>query len=207
MSRAVSLVLGIILLILLRQCGPAGTVAVPTPDQESGSPAVTAPEQAVVRIKRVVDGDTLLLEGGERVRLLGVDTPETVKPDTPVQFLGPEASAFTKQMVEGRQVTLVFDKERYDRYHRILAFVYVSETCLNEELIRNGLSFAQLQYPYRSDMKRRFKQAEAEAQAQKRGLWSRTEPSRTDPLPASPFPSSAEIPRIDPPVEAPLRYQ
>lgn len=172
MSRAVYLLFGIILLVVLRQCGPVIPDQTPSPDLGKAGSAVTAPEQAMARVKRVVDGDTLLLEGGERVRLLGVDTPETVKPDSPVEYLGPEASAFTKNMVEGQIVTLVFDKERYDRYHRILAFIYLGETCLNEELIRNGLSYAQLQYPYRSDMKRRFKAAEAEARDQQRGLWA-----------------------------------
>jgi micrococcal nuclease len=141
-----------------------------------GEPPPVAPvdpseaEQQYV-IERVVDGDTLVLVGGERVRLIGVDTPETVHPRRPVEPLGPEASQFTKQMVEGKAVRLEFDKERRDRYGRLLAYVYVDGVMLNEELIRAGFSAAQLQYPYSNAMKRLFQNAEAEAREARRGLW------------------------------------
>src|SRR5262245_6027922 len=65
------------------------------------------------RVERVVDGDTLLLEGGIRVRLLGVNTPETKHPSRPVEPLGEEASAFTRDFVKGGTVRLRFDRERY----------------------------------------------------------------------------------------------
>ena len=123
-------------------------------------------------VERVIDGDTLLLRGGERVRLLGVDTPETVHPRLPVQPFGPEASRYTERRVEGKAVRLGFDKERRDRYGRMLAYVYVDDSLLNEELIREGYSEAQLQYPYRSEMKRIFRAAEAEAREANRGIWS-----------------------------------
>jgi len=173
MGRAFQVVIVVLVLALLRLCTPASLQPTTTlPGAGSSSTAVNSVEKAQVVVKRVVDGDTLLLESGERVRLLGVDTPETVKPNTPIQPWGPEASAFTRQMVEGKTVTLVFDKERFDKYRRLLAFVYVDEICLNTELIRQGLSTAQLQYPYRSDMKRLFKEAENLARAEKIGLWS-----------------------------------
>lgn len=129
-------------------------------------------------VRRVVDGDTLLLDNRDRVRLLGVDTPETVAPNRPVEPFGHAASEFTRRMVEGRRVHLVFDKERKDRYGRYLAYVYLAgeDTMLNEELIRAGLSKAQLQYPYSNLMKRRFSAAEAEAKAARRGLWSESVP-------------------------------
>lgn len=126
-------------------------------------------------VKRVVDGDTLLMEGGERVRLLGVDTPETVREDFPVEPWGPEASTFTERMVEGRPVVLKFDKERRDRFGRLLTYVYIDGVLLNEELIRAGLSEAQLQYPYSNAKKRLFREAEEEAKAANRGLWSNRE--------------------------------
>ncbi|MGC1272677.1 MAG: thermonuclease family protein [Planctomycetaceae bacterium] len=133
----------------------------------------TEPDQTYV-VKRVVDGDTLLLDGGERVRLLGVDTPETVREDFPVELWGPEASQFTKRMVEGRSVQLKFDKERRDRHGRLLAYVYIDGVLLNEELIRAGLSKAQLQYPYSSAMKRLFREAEDDAKTAGHGLWSQS---------------------------------
>lgn len=131
-----------------------------------------AEPQRTYLVARVVDGDTLLLEGRERVRLLGVDTPESVAPDRPVEPLGPEASQFTKRLVEGRHVRLGFDKERKDRYGRTLAYVYVGDRLLNEELIRAGFSKVELRHPYSNAMKRRFRAAEDEAREANRGLWS-----------------------------------
>ena len=72
-------------------------------------------------VQRVVDGDTIILNGGERVRLLGVDTPESVHPRKPVEYFALEASAFTKRTAEGKQVWLEFDQTRTDRYGRTLA--------------------------------------------------------------------------------------
>jgi micrococcal nuclease len=72
---------------------------------------------------RVVDGDTLVLDGQETVRLIGVDTPETKEPREPVEAFGQEAYEFTKSLVEGRKVRLEFDLERIDKYGRTLAYV------------------------------------------------------------------------------------
>lgn len=123
------------------------------------------------RVKRVVDGDTLLLEGGTRVRLIGVDTPETKHPHRPVDPLGVEAADFVRRHVEGRRVTLRFDRERRDRYRRVLAYVYVEDWFLNEEIIRAGYSRAVTRFPYSTRMKRRFREAETEARDHHRGLW------------------------------------
>lgn len=96
--------------------------------------------ERTARVERVVDGDTLKLAGGDRVRLIGVDTPETKKPGTPVQCYGKAASAFTERLVEGRRVTLTFDAEREDRYGRVLAYVARASDGLdvNAELVRRG---------------------------------------------------------------------
>ena len=77
-------------------------------------------------VQRVVDGDTIILNGGERVRLIGVDTPESVHPRRPVEYFALEASAFTKQAAEGKQVWLEYDQTRTDRYGRTLAYVHLS---------------------------------------------------------------------------------
>jgi len=122
-------------------------------------------------VERVVDGDTLLLSGGTRVRLLGVDTPETKHPTRPVEPLGPEASEFTRLHVEGRKVTLKFDRERRDRYRRVLAYVYLGDWFLNEELIRAGYSRAETGFPYSTVMKGRFRKAEQDARDAGRGIW------------------------------------
>ncbi|MHC4876317.1 MAG: thermonuclease family protein [Planctomycetota bacterium] len=127
-------------------------------------------------VERVVDGDTLVLANGDRVRLIGVDTPETKHPTKPVEAFGPEASAFTRKSVEGQSVTLKFDREKYDRYQRVLAYVYRDDWCLNEGLIRAGLSECVTKYPFDSTMKARFREAEDEARRARRGIWSNATP-------------------------------
>jgi micrococcal nuclease len=133
-------------------------------------------DEGLYPVERVIDGDTLLLTNRARVRLMGVDTPETVKPDHPVEPWGLEAKEFTQQFVGGGNVRLEFDRQRQDKYRRFLAYVWVDDRMLNEELIRAGLGRAELTFRYSAAMKRRFQQAEAEAKAAGRGLWS-TQPS------------------------------
>lgn len=125
-------------------------------------------------VRRVVDGDTLLLDNRERVRLIGVDTPETVRPDHPVERFGPEASAFTKRLAERQRVRLILGQERQDKYGRTLAFVYLADgRLLNEEIIRQGYGHAYIRHPFDTAMMDRFRAAEREARAARRGLWAR----------------------------------
>ena len=105
--------------------------------EDGGSSSPTA------RVLRVVDGDTILVAVGgrqERVRYIGVDTPETVKPHTRVQCFGKRASAANHRLVDGREVRLVADAEARDRYGRLLAYVYRAGDGLfvNEALVRGG---------------------------------------------------------------------
>ncbi|MGA2631212.1 MAG: thermonuclease family protein [Terriglobia bacterium] len=120
---------------------------------------------------RVIDGDTIQLDGGERVRLIGVDTPETVDPRRPVQYFGKEASAFTRRLAEGRTVRLEFGDETFDRYHRTLAYVYLPDgTFLNAEIIRQGYGFAYTRFPFR--YQEEFVRLERQAREERRGLWA-----------------------------------
>ncbi len=130
------------------------------------------------RVARVVDGDTLLLENQARVRLLGVDTPETVRPDSPVEPWGPEAAAFTRSFLGKQAVRLEFDRERVDDYGRYLAYVWIGDRMLNEELLRAGLGRALLRHPYAESRKRAFRRAQQEAQSAERGIWSDSAPAR-----------------------------
>jgi len=128
------------------------------------------------RVLRVVDGDTLLLEHARtRVRLQGIDTPETVKEDTPIEDWGPEASQYTKRFVQnaGGLVQIEIDGEAFDRYGRQLVFVWHNGRLLNEELVREGLAKAKLAYDYSEAKKQRLRAAEDEAQRKRRGIWSR----------------------------------
>ncbi len=124
------------------------------------------------RVDRVIDGDTLLLDSGHTVRLLGVNCPETHHPDRPIEPYGEEATRYAATLVESRQVRLEFDRERLDRYGRVLAYVYVDGTLLNESLIEAGLGRALHGFPIRRDMLARFDAAEVRARKQGRGLWS-----------------------------------
>jgi micrococcal nuclease len=130
-------------------------------------------EEGVVRhVERVIDGDTIVLDGHVRVRLIGVDTPETKHPHKPVEPLGPEATEFTRSLVDDRDVTLGFDRERRDRYGRVLAYVYVDGKLVNEEIIRAGFSRAETRYKFDRAMALRFQRAEDEAREAGRGIWS-----------------------------------
>jgi len=140
-------------------------------------PRDRAPEaltEATYRVERVVDGDTLLLANRARVRLQGVDTPETVKPNHPAERYGPEASEFTRNFVAeaGGAVRLQFDRERIDKYGGLLAYVWAGDRMLNEELVREGLATAETGYRYSNSMKTRFRRAEDQARAARRGIWS-----------------------------------
>jgi micrococcal nuclease len=130
----------------------------------------TLSAQNVAKVRRVIDGDTLLLTDGERVRLIGVDTPETKHPRKPVQYFGKEAYLFTKEMVEGKQVRLEFDWQRRDKYGRLLAYVYLLDgTLLNSEIIKQGYGFAYTRFPFK--YLEEFRRFEKEARENKRGLW------------------------------------
>jgi micrococcal nuclease len=133
----------------------------------------TGPAAAVVPVTRVVDGDTIevRLDGrAEDVRLIGVDTPETVKPDTPVQCFGPRASDFTHAHLEGRRVRLVFGVERRDVYGRLLAYVYLGGRFFNPTLVRRGLARS-LTIPPNDRFAHRFRRLELAAARAGRGLW------------------------------------
>ncbi len=99
---------------------------------------------------RVVDGDTIVLNGEETVRLIGVDTPETKDPRKPVQYFGEESYQFTKKLVEGNAVYLEYDQQRLDKYGRTLAYVYLTDgTCVNSEIIKQGYGMAYIKYPFK----------------------------------------------------------
>jgi micrococcal nuclease len=103
--------------------------------------AGNAPPPARGVVERVVDGDTVIVRAGggeERVRLLGIDTPETVDPDRPVGCFGPQASAYAKHLLTGQSVSLVYDRELHDRYDRLLAYVYLRGVFVNARLVELG---------------------------------------------------------------------
>ena len=120
---------------------------------------------------RVIDGDTIILDGNETVRLIGVDTPETKDPRRSVQYYGAEASAFTKKLVEGKNVRLEYDQEQKDKYGRTLAYIYLEDgTFVNAEIIKQGIGFAYIKYPFK--YLDQFYAMEREARIKEIGFWS-----------------------------------
>jgi micrococcal nuclease len=133
------------------------------------------------RVVRVVDGDTIVasVEGEDQyVRYIGVDTPETVKPDTPVQCYGERASAENHHLVEGRTVRLVFDRERRDVYGRLLAYVYTTRSgggaprFVNATLVRDGYARTLTIAPNTAHATQ-FDRLASAAGKHARGLWGR----------------------------------
>ena len=131
-------------------------------------------------VVRVVDGDTVIVAGGGRredVRLLGIDTPETVDPRRPVGCFGPEASAYTKHLLTGRRVRLEYDRVRRDRYGRTLAYVYLDVSppvFVDARLV--ALGFARtLSIPPNTRHAGQLARLEQAAALAGRGLWSACE--------------------------------
>lgn len=130
-------------------------------------------------VNRVVDGDTISVDVNglwETVRLIGIDTPETVDPRKPVQAFGQEASDYTKRTLLGKTVRLEVDQGNghighRDRYGRLLAYVWVGEALFNEAIIREGYAHAYTKYPFREDYMTLFRDAERAARDRLRGLW------------------------------------
>jgi len=129
---------------------------------------------------RVIDGDTIVFNGNENVRLIGVDTPETKDPRKPIQFFGQEAYGFTKLLVEGKKVRLEYDQDRKDKYGRTLAYVFLEDgTFLNAEIILKGYGFAYTEFPFR--YLEEFRLHEKQASTNGVGLWAKKANERIRP--------------------------
>jgi micrococcal nuclease len=129
------------------------------------------------KIRNVVDGDTATLEDGRKIRFLYIDTPETVKDNTPIMCFGPEASTMTKKLLEGKQVWLRSDKEKTDQYGRDLRMIFLAgentdqpEKSVNAILVRGGFARARFYKP-NNLFEKEFKQYEAEAKSNNLGVW------------------------------------
>jgi len=122
------------------------------------------------KVARVIDGDTIELGSGERVRYIGIDTPETKHPSKPVEYYGREADSANRALVEGTEVRLEFDVQERDQYGRLLAYVYVDDIFVNAWLVENG--YAQvLTVPPNVRYAERFLELQGKARREGRGLW------------------------------------
>ena len=139
--------------------------------------AAAPPEGRRATLDRVVDGDTLVLRDGTRVRLIGIDTPESVRPDFPVECYGPEASRYTEHLLRpGDPLRLVFDVDRYDRYGRLLAYVYraADDLFVNARIIARGYAYVDTVPPNVAHAEQ-FRRLARTAREKGRGLWSKCE--------------------------------
>lgn len=163
----------VVVAVLLAACAPGfapGSVAPARGFEPSGA-------TEVARVVRVVDGDTIVIDrgrGNERLRYIGIDTPESVKPDSPVELMAREASAANAALVEGREVVLEADVSDRDPFDRLLRYVWLREgnawVFVNLELVRRG--FAQVA-TYPPDVRWRDDLADAQREAREAGagLW------------------------------------
>ncbi len=141
-------------------------------------------------VTKVIDGDTIQLEDKRTVRYIGADTPETVEPGTPIECFGPQATAFNKELVEGRYVYLHYDVDRLDNRGRTLAYVNlagrserdhdVDGTFVNAELIRHGYARF-VEYPPNTEYSEYFSELQCKAKNAQRGLWGECDPRDDDP--------------------------
>jgi len=148
-------------------------VLVTAGDQAGGGPAAERARAVEAVVTRTVDGDTIEARIGERtedVRYIGVDTPESVKPDTPVQCYALAASHFNERLVTGERVRLEFDAERRDAYGRLLAYVHLGDRFVNAELVRRGYART-LPIAPNTRHAGRFARLARKASIAGRGLW------------------------------------
>jgi endonuclease YncB( thermonuclease family) len=128
------------------------------------------PPSGPFRVTRVLDGDTVILDNGETVRLIGVDAPETHHPEIPVQRFGEEATEFLRRFAEGFECTLEYEPNNIrDRYGRLLAYLFIGDRLANAEIIRLGYAYAYTRFPFRRQTE--FVALEREARKRQYGLW------------------------------------
>lgn len=151
---------------------------------QTASKSAESSQPGLYQVTQFVDGDTIAVNMNghtEKVRFIGVDTPETHKPNTPIQCYGPQAAAYTKSSIGTQKVRLVSDPKNTDRdrYNRLLRYVYLQDgTNLDEKLISEGYAFYYPYFPFsKSD---EFALAQQMAINQHKGLWAACQPKPTD---------------------------
>jgi len=137
------------------------------------TPTVTVvpSEKQLVKVLYVIDGDTIVIEGNKKVRYIGINTLELKDPRKPVGCFAQEAADENKKLVEGKEVFIQKDVSEVDKYKRLLRYVWVGDTFVNDYLVRQG--FAQVStFPPDVKYYQQFLEAQTEAKENNRGLWS-----------------------------------
>lgn len=177
----IKITVGILFLFIGIYLGKNSLHLLPTPGTGTGmnpvsvTPSVTGPQSVtgmiLVKVTRVVDGDTIEIEGGQKIRYIGIDTPEIVKPNSPVECFGKQASDKNKELVLGKNVSLEKDISETDKYGRLLRYVRVGDIFVNDYLVRNGYAHAST-FPPDVRYQSQLISAQKEAQENQRGLWT-----------------------------------
>ena len=152
---------------VLPACGPIDRAT--TRDTVVPSPG----QRVEATVTRVVDGDTIhvALDGGDvTIRLIGIDTPETVAPGQPIECYGPQSSRFTTSELSGRRIALEFDRQLIDPFDRTLAYVWLGDELFNETLVRQGFAEAK-SYPPNTRYQAELDAAEGRARSAGSGIW------------------------------------
>lgn len=164
-------------LSVLTLCVIVGCVARGLETSPTTYPVEDFSHDVAYSVLRVIDGDTVKIQYNGKpttVRLIGVDTPETVHPNKPVERFGKEAEAFTRNLLLGEPVYLRFDTDRTDKYGRLLAYLYRAPDGLfvNLEIVRQGYGHAYTRFPFKNmELFRHFEQRAREVG---KGLWGNT---------------------------------
>lgn len=151
----------------------------------NGGSQIPTPTEDLSRVTRVIDGDTIEVDiNGSvyRVRYIGIDTPETVHPSKPQECFGKEAGEKNRQLVEGKLVRLEKDVSETDVYGRLLRYVWVGDTFVNDYLVRQGYAYAST-YPPDVKYAEQFVEAQREAVENSRGLWAACQETTIPPAP------------------------
>lgn len=131
-------------------------------------------------VTKVIDGDTIEIDTGQKIRYIGIDTPETQHPTKGLECFGQEAKAKNKELIEGRRVRLIRDVSETDRYGRLLRYVYLTDITpsassegffVNEYLVKEGYAYAAT-FPPDIKYNDYFKKLQDQAMQDKKGLWS-----------------------------------
>jgi len=140
-------------------------------EEKLSTPSLGSQERERVKVARVIDGDTIELEDDRRVRYIGIDTPETVNSQKPVQCYGKEAYLENKKLVEGKEIEMEKDISEADHYGRLLRYVWAEGIFVNEFLVREGFAHA---VTFAPDVKYQelFLEAERKAREESKGFWS-----------------------------------
>jgi micrococcal nuclease len=166
--------------------------------QISGFSLVSAVSPDWRIVERVIDGDTIVLDGKETVRLIGIDTPGLTDSQEIVASMAREARGFLSGLAEGKKVRLEYDQNKTDMYSRTLAYVFLEDgTFVNEKIVREGYSAVYTAYPFRH--MESFRKSEKEARQTGKGLWAESyadkvaQPAKSTPQARAPAKETADV--------------